>query len=238
MLRPNFSNQLIRKVQHSLSIFGALLGLVCALLAESAIYTRHQAIALIEDFRSLDKAENPTVVALALMEKYRTHLLEKNCKDDLCQYLYLFDNRNIAKFHFVPRAEVRAYLTLNHQSLLLIYVEYTSAVFKADSPVVGVQEEFCATRTNRPCDYFYLNPHGRNVNQTWNGIVDFGMRATEEQRRAAWTLNPKCFAALHGCRDISELLPAVWKLTSPGTVSSRMRSMADSIADASQPLPD
>jgi hypothetical protein len=47
-----------------------------------------------------------------------------------------------------------------------------------------------------------------------------------------------CLTALRGCKDISQLLPTVWKLTGPGVVSSRMRSTADSITDASQPLPE
>jgi hypothetical protein len=98
---------------------------------------------------------------------------------------------------------------------------------------VHVQEDFGEGEA-----HFDLNPHGRDVPQTWNGMVQIGQFAKEEQRRAAWAFTTDCFVAARGCRDISELLPAVWKRTSPGRVSSRMRSNSDSFADAAQPLPN
>lgn len=73
---------------------------------------------------------------------------------------------------------------------------------------------------------------------TWNGIVEFGQVADDGQKRLAWALNVDCLNALHGCRDISELMPGLWKRVSPDSVSSRVRSTADTIAEAAQPLPD
>jgi hypothetical protein len=202
------------------------------------LYARNQATTLIEELRALDTAANPSAFVLAFMGKYRAHFVDKNCRADWCQYHFLFTNAAISKLHLVPRAEIRTYLTLNRGALAIVYVEYTSAVFKADSPIVGVQEDFCAIGGTPPCNYFYLDPHGWNVAQTWKGTVTFGQMATQEQRGAAWALNSNCFTALKGCKDISELLPRIWKLTSLRAVTSRMRSMADSIADASQPLPE
>jgi hypothetical protein len=70
----------------------------------------------------------------------------------------------------------------------------------------------------------------------WNGIVQFDEKTTRGQKRVAWGLNLDCFIAFRGCTDISQLLPAVWKLTDPAAVSSRVHSSADSNAEASQPL--
>lgn len=136
------------------------------------------------------------------------------------------------------RAEITLYVNLFAGSLSAVNITYTSAVFRADSPIVWVQENFCGNRNDITCEHFGIDPHGRNVGQTWNGSVEFGQKATPTQKRAAWAVNLNCLAAFRGCNDISQLLPTVWKLTGPGVVSSRMRSTADSIADASQPLPE
>jgi hypothetical protein len=165
-------------------------------------------------------------------------LIEKVCKFESCQYQFLFTNRVISALHFSPRVEIKVYLTLDHGSLSSAAIEYTSGVFKQNSPIVWVQEDFCSKGTTSRCDSFYLDPHGRDVPETWHGDVQFGQTATPNQKAAAEGLNLDCVTALHGCRDITELLPRLWKLTSPGAVSSRMRSMADSTADASQPLPE
>lgn len=163
-------------------------------------------------------------------------LIAQNCERNFCQYQFSFGNGFSSKLHIVPGTEMRMYVDIYAGSLSSISVEYTSAVFKANSPIVTVQEDFCGNRKDIGCDHFAINPHGRDVDQTWNGIVEFGQKATLEQKRAAWALNLDCVAALLGCKDISQLLPTIWKLTRPGAVSSRVRSTADSIAEASQPL--
>jgi len=155
-----------------------------------------------------------------------------------CDYEFLVTNRILSAFHFAPRAELRASVRLFRGSLDMISVQYSSVVFKENSPIVYVQEDFCADRTDTTCNHFALNPHGRDVTPTWNGIVEFGELATEKEKRAAWALNLNCMTAFHGCNDISMLLPTIWKLTTPGAVSSRMRSSAHSIAESSQPLPE
>lgn len=227
-----------RVVQHSLRILSAVVMSTCVLLAGAVLHAHNEATTVFEKLRSLDTSANPSAVALTFVDKYSDHLVSKNCRADWCQYEFFFTNATLSRFHIVPRAEIRAYVTLQSGALSIVLVTYTSAVFKADSPIVGVQEGFCAIENGARCDYFSLNPHGQNVAQTWNGDVTFGQMATQEQKRAAWALNADCFIAFKGCKDIAELLPSVWKLTSPGAVSSRMRSMADSIADASKPLPE
>lgn len=201
------------------------------------VYVRYQARAFIEELRSLDKAADPTAISRSLMRTHENRLVSHNCERDFCQYQYLFTNGVISTLQIVPKASIRMYLTTHAGSLSLIYVEYTSAVSKADSPIVSIQEDFCRKTDNR-CNNFDINPHGRDLGQTWNGIVEFGQLAREEQKRAAWGLNLNCLTTIHGCQDISQLLPTIWKGTSPGKVSSRVRSDSDSIAESSQPLPE
>jgi hypothetical protein len=217
---------------------GSSILLLCMAMIGGAILARHQANKIIAEFSGLDAVTDPSATAVALMRKYRNRLVDSNCQSDLCQYQFLFTNKAISIFRVVPKAEIRAYVTMNRGALSVVDLDYTSDVFKAQSPIVGVQEDFCVARGFPSCNYFYVDPHGSNVLKTWNGNVMFGQMATLKQRRAAWALNPDCFTAWRGCTNISQLLPTIWKLTSPVAVSSRMRSMADSIADAAQPLPE
>jgi hypothetical protein len=212
------------------------MSLLCSVMIGGTIYVRHQATSLIQELRVLDTASDPTVVSRSLMQMYNNRLVLHGCDRDFCQYQFLFTNAVISKFHVVPRTEIKMYVNTYAGSLSSVMIEYTSAIFRADSPVVTVQEDFCGKRTDIDCEHFAINPHGRNVGPTWNGIIEFGQNAKRQQKEAAWALNLDCTVAFHGCKDISQLLPTVWKLTGPDTVSSRMRSTADSIAEASQPL--
>lgn len=199
--------------------------------------SRRQAMTLIEKVRNLDTAADPTSVSRAMIRTYNDRLVSQTCERNFCQYQFLFTNGVLSKLQIVPQAEIRMYISIDAGSLSNVNVEYTSAIFSANSPIVSVQEDFCGNRTDISCAHFDMNPHGRDIGQTWNGDVEFGQKATREQKRAAWALNLNCLAAFRGCKDISQLLPTIWKITGPGTVSSRLRSTADSIAEASQPLP-
>jgi len=199
-------------------------------------YLQRQVTLLFADLRSLDAAHDPNGQAEMLMKKYATHLAHRHCTGDYCANGFLFTNRVLSTFHLTPTSEIEVTFEQVGGCLRDVHVNYTSSVFKENSPIVSISELFCTDES--PCDYFALNPHGRNVAQTWNGDVSFCQRMKPEIRRSAWGLNPACFTALSGCRDISELLPTLWKVTSPGAVSSRLRSDADSIAERAHPLPD
>lgn len=237
---PQFGvfNYEVTLIRRSLIILGAAIFLLCAVVIGAAVHARHQAAKLIEEIRNLDTTADPTSVSRSLIRTYDNRLVSQNCGRDLCQYQLLFTNGVISKLHVAPKAEIRMYISIYGGSLDAISVGYTSAVFKTNSPIVWVQEDFCGTRADISCAHFGINPHGRDVHQTWNGDVEFGQKATQEQKRAAWALNLDCFTAIRGCKDISRLLHTIWKLTRPGAVSSRMRSTADSIAEASQTLPE
>jgi hypothetical protein len=193
---------------------------------------------LLEDLQKLDAAADPTSVFTSLKQEYGNRLKLVGCDSQECYYTLTVGNWNLARFHLAPQTHIRVSFILLRGSVSLVQLEYTSALFKENSPVVNFQEVFCARGSVPPCDEFYLDPHGRDVVPVWNGMVEIGQMATQRQKSAALALNLDCLAAFSGCKDISELLPSLWKRTSPGAVSSRMRSMADSIQDGLQPLPD
>jgi len=204
----------------------------------SRAYVVHRAKELIADMQGLDKAPDSTAAALSFTKKYHTYLAETTCDREACQYRFVLTNRPVSLLHLAKQAQIEALVTIYRAQLDFVGVSLTSSVFRQNSPIVYVQESFCKDRTDISCEYFDINPHGRYVRPTWNGIVLFGQLANEQRKRMAWSFNTDCLYALHGCRDITEIMPALWKRVSPDSVSSRVRSTADSIVEATQPLPD
>jgi len=212
--------------------------LLCAGIAVGAFRARWQARTLLEDVKRLDASPDPASSFKGLREKHRHQLTVDECRNDVCGYEFLVSNWFLSSLHLAPRAELRARIFLSQGKLSASALEYTSVVSKHDSPVVHVQEDFCADRADIRCNHFALNPHGRNVTPPWNGDIEFGQLATNEQKQAAWGINLGCLVAFRGCKDISTISRQIWKATGPGLVSSCMRSSADSEAEASQPLSD
>jgi hypothetical protein len=229
----------LRNLSKRCLIGATMLGiLIFALMMAGRAYIFHQARTVIGEISDFDKASDPAAAAISFMQEHQNHFATKVCDRDFCQYQFVFTNRLLSTLHLTTRSEIEVLVSVYHERLESVAVDFTSGVFKKDSPVVHVQEDFCRDRMDIGCDHFAINPHGRDATPTWNGDVQFGQLATEAQKRAAWALNINCIEALHGCRDISELNPAIWKRPSPNKVSSRMHSSADSIAEAAQPVPD
>lgn len=224
----------MRKYLAGIVVVGVLL--VCAVI-RGGVWDKHQqAESLLDDLTHLDLNADPTSSFRAFRERHHHQLTTDECRANVCQYEFVVSNWVPSTLHLAPRTEMRAWGTLVQDRLVAVGIEYSSRTLKQDSPIVRVQEDFCAYRTDIRCDHFALNPHGRNVAPAWNGIIEFGQLATVEQKGAAWALNLECFSPRTSCKDISQLLPKLWKATGPGEVSSRVRSTADSISEASQPL--
>ncbi len=207
-------------------------------VAVSRVYVQHRAKELITDIQGLDEALNPTAATISFTKKYQRYLVETTCDRGLCQSRFVFRNRVLSIPRLAKPAEIEVFVSLFHERLDEVMVRFTSNVFRENSPTLLIAEAFCHDRTDIPCTDFAINPHGRGVQTTWNGDIFIGQLAREDQKRSAWAFNFDCLVAHEGCRDISELNPQIWKRTSPDTVSSRLRSTADSIAEAAQPLPD
>lgn len=213
-----------------------LLALVAAGVTIGTLNPFGEARAMLDDFKHLDESSKPSLAFKAFRQKHSAQLVDEQCRGDSCESQFLVSNWFLSKLHLAPRTELRAWMMSDGQRADFLGLEYTSFIFKRDSPVVHVQEDFCEDRTDISCDHFALNPHGRNVSPEWNGIVEFGQLATKEQKNAAWSLDLNCLVALDGCADIAVLLPSIWAATGRGVVSSCLRSSADSLAEAAQPL--
>lgn len=224
--------------KHSLAAISATALVFVGFIAISKVYVVHLAKAVIRDMQGLDKAADLTAAALAFTEKYHRYLVGTTCVREVCQYRFVLTNRPVSILHLAKQAQIEVLVTVYRGHLDFAAVSLTSSVFRESSPIVYVQEDFCKDRADIECNYFAINPHGRYMRPIWNGSVEFGQLANDEQKRLAWSLKTECMSALRGCRDISEIMPGLWKRVSPDSVSSRVRSTADSVAEAAQPLPD
>ena len=143
-----------RSVRRSLASLAFAAALLFAVLAGSAAYTRRQANTLIEDLSRLDTASDPKAQLSSLRQKHREIFAGEKCDSEACYYEFFTSNRVASTFHLAPRAEISASVVLYGNSLRMISVRYTSAVFKENSPTVYVQEDFCAARTDTTCGHF------------------------------------------------------------------------------------
>jgi hypothetical protein len=224
---------------------GNWLVLVCAVafafigfVAVSEAYVLHRAKELTADIQGLDKGLDPTVAAGLFTKKYRRYLAETTCDRDACQFRFVFDNRVLSIPRLAKQAEIEVIVSFFHERLDAVMASLTSNVFQENSPVVHVAESFCKDRTDISCKEFAINPHGRNVEPAWNGNIFIDQLASQNQKQAGWAFNFDCLMSYKGCHDISEINPLIWKRTSPNRVSTRVRSTADSMAEAAQPLSD
>ncbi len=123
---------------------------------------------------------------------------------------------------------MNVWFTVYRGSLQFTMLEYRTALNAPNSPVIHVQQGLCA----HGCGVgFDVNPHGTSQ-QLWNGLVEFDPSATRQQRDAALAVNLECLTRVHGCRDITDLLPTVWTHTSPGTISSRLIGLSQILEES------
>ena len=149
--------------KHSLvGVCAAVLLFVCFVTIGRA-YLVHRAKELITDVQGLDNARDPTAAAPSFAKKYHRYLQETTCDHDVCQYRFVFTNRPLSILHLAKQAQIEALVTVYRAQLDFVSLSLTSSVFKENSPIVYVQEDFCKDRTDIKCDHFAINPHGRYV---------------------------------------------------------------------------
>lgn len=221
-----------------LTIIGLALLFFCGLMIALAGHIRYQARMLVEDLARLDSTADPIAYFSEFKGKHHHQFVHEECQSEFCQYEFVVTNHRLSWFGIPPRTELTATISVFRHQLDFAGIEYTSGVRTANRPVLHVQEDFCSGRGDISCDHFALNPHGRMVGPSWNGIVEFGQLASSNQKRAAWNLNLACFTAFHGCKDITQLSSRLWVPTGAGLVSSCLRSSSDSNAELSAPLSD
>ncbi len=221
---------------YKLRIAALIVVLIGIALAFGVRHSQQQATTLLEDVKRLDTAKEPFAAFEDFRQKHQKQLVNEKCSENICESEFFASNWLLSHLRLAPRTELRVRVSAFKHSLNTLNIEYSTWVFPQDNPVVHVQEDFCADRTDIPCSHFDLNPHGQDVTPIWNGSIEFGQLARDEQRRAAWDLNTSCFSASHACGDIAQLAPRIWKTTGEGKISSCLRSNADSMAELSRPL--
>jgi hypothetical protein len=207
-----------------------LIGAMLIFVLGSVMRTRREARMLIDALRDLSVSSSPNDRFDSFQWKYGRSKFKYSdpCVMHFCTYEVDISNRAIAKLHFVQYTEMKAWFRVERGQLVSILVEYRSAATRPYSPVVHVQQGICV----HGCGVrFDLNPHGTS-RQMWNGLVQFNPRATQPEREAALAFNLDCFYRISGCKDITELLPAVWQRVGTDAVTSRFVGLSQRLEES------
>jgi hypothetical protein len=206
-----------------LSITLVFLALVIASFLTSGYYLRWRAQSVLNDVSALVSAPNHDVAFAALKEKYGDRLRSVGCwsacrDHEVCSYEVTVSNRALSAVLRIPYTELNARFDLLDESIATAIVEYRSAQWKGESPVVHVQTDFCpAISRCGNFDFFYVDPWNlSSTSKRWNGSVEMGFSTAPELRKAALSLNVNCLRSIRGCTDIAQLLPSVWSPSATG----------------------
>lgn len=150
------------------------------------------------------------------------------CTMHFCTYELDISNDSLVALHLAPFTEMRAWFTVDRGQLILVLVEYRCAQEGPNSPVVHIQQGICAHQCGVRFD---VSPPG-TTQQLWNGLVEFNPSASQTERDAALALNLDCFSRIGGCKDIPELLPAVWQRTGPDKVTSKLLGLSQRLEES------
>jgi hypothetical protein len=222
-----------------------MFAVLCALLVVavaifvlgSVMRTQRDAMMLIAELKDLSVSSRPNDTFDSFQRKYGRSKFKYSdpCVMHFCTYEVDISNKAIAKLHLAPYTEMKAWFRVERGQLVLALVEYRSALKRPYTPVVHVQQGICV----HGCGVrFDVNPHGTNT-QMWNGLVEFNPRATQPEREAALAFNLGCFYRTTGCKDITELLPAVWQRVGSDAVTSRFVGLSQRLEESHGiPSPD
>lgn len=213
----------------ALMIVLGLLALCCLLIFGYGFAVRQQATAMIADLKMLNTAGDSTQAFQVLSRKYGPRLRPADlCSAEDCAYHLGITNSALSVMHLAPYTELNATFNTWYGKFSFVLIDYRVVRSRSETPIVHVQFEACG----EPCvRSFAINPHGRSSPDSDNGIVDFNRLAGKNEREAALSLNVGCLTKFLGCKDITELLPAIWGRSPDGRIYSRLRSTADAMGD-------
>jgi hypothetical protein len=210
---------------------------VCALLVAgvfvfvigSVVKTRRDAKVLIGELSELSVSKSPNDTFDAFWWKYgRSWKNSDECTMHFCTYEAEISNNAIARLHIEPYTEMKIWFRVDRGALVTTMIEYRSARKGPNSPVVHVQQDVCGPGCGVRFD---VNPHG-TTEQMWNGFVEFNANATQAQRDAALAFNLDCFSRIGGCKDITELLPTVWRRADSGKIKSQLVGLSQRLEES------
>jgi hypothetical protein len=205
-----------------------LLVIACLATLGSAWLTVRRADEMIADIRASSDVQNHDLYFDSLKQRYGRRLTRSQwCTAQECQYEVSVNNYLFSVLRMTPYTELSALYSTYNGKLSFIHVEYRVAPPEGGGPVVHTQVDLCEL-----CERsFHLHPHGRSNTEKLNGDVLWNRGATEAEREAALSLNLQCFFKWGGCKNITELMPRMWRLKDSGIVAAMMPSMSDANDD-------
>jgi len=205
-----------KRVRHAclLALGGLTLAIASFLLYIFSL--RKSARRMLADVNGVIVSSDPTAAFHRLLQAYGRRMTQSgHCTPDYCSYEVEIENRIAVDGDILPNTRMTARFDVVKDKLSLVMLESRTALKHVTSPAVHVQMDVCSD----VCDWFVINPWGRESPELANGIVEFGRTTAQDRRRAAMAFNTTCLLRFGGCRTIAELLPTVWQRSNLGTVT-------------------
>jgi hypothetical protein len=190
-----------------------ILGLIAVISLGTFLYAiiiESRAKRLINDIYSLRIGQSTELDARAVVKKNRSSVEEESCKENRCVFTFRTSNRWLALLRLEPNAELFASIDVDEGR-----VRYLFTVLARDtrafptSPSAGMVEE--RTRVDDPhqshSGYSFPTPVGKPYLR-----ILLTPKATEEQRRRAYTMSTRCLVKPgRGCDLPCDYLPLAWR---------------------------
>jgi len=190
--------------------------LATAIFVGYGYYLRWEARELLNDVFALTSASNTNNPFALLRQKYGDRMTAVACSGELCSYQMTVSNHLLSALPRIPYTELNVRFEQPSKPFYLVIVDYRSALSHGNSPAVHVQTDFCTANCGN-FDMFYVHPWDQSSTpERWSGSIEMGHTTTSELRQAALSLNTDCLTRIHGCTDIAQLLPEVWRPSEDG----------------------
>ena len=208
----------------------ALATVIFGLFAYSA-FIQKRASQIVADLGAMSTADDPNASFESLKRQYGSNLKRSEwCSSKRCEYEVSVNNRMLAALHVAPYAEMSTVFFIDNGSFSGAITNYTVTRRDGVGIFVHVQEDYCRQNCSAS-DWLAVNPHGHRSTDFSNGMVEFNGSATAEQRQASHSFNFRCFSPLSHCKDIVDLLPAIWERNPDGSMRCRFRTSGDAYND-------
>ena len=209
---------------------GVLIVVPTTFVIRSAIRTRQDAKMVLDALEALGVSTNPNNSFDSFQWRYGRGRFKygNGCTMHFCTYEVDISNDGLAELHLAPFTEMRAWFTVDRGQLILVLVEYRCAQEGTEQSGCSYPARHLRTRVRSQI----RRASTRNHAALWNGLVEFNLSASQTERDAALALNLDCFSRIGGCKDITELLAAVWQRTGPDKVTSKLLGLSQRLEES------
>lgn len=205
-----FSNMRAKRIATNLLISILLACFVAFSIAALTGYSQKRTVTqFLADFVGVQVGESAEEVGRHLTLKYSgaVHTEETylgtnshgDCRNEKCNFAFLFENSLLRKLKLSPPVWVRANIVAEHNLIIYKHLEMGCG----EGPTY-----FLASVTETPTSNgqaFYVN-HRRSDNTDWRTTVQLTPAASRNQHESAYAINVDRFISFHRCKSANDLI--------------------------------